>query len=189
MPHLSTPSVILIDLLSSLPPEVYLILAVLVLLLLASFLLPSWWGPRGTPASQARQLSGVTLEPRSIMKTQEALLFNALHLIVRDQYLLLAKIPVRHLIQLDAGDNRARQALWYLTKNILADFVLLHPGSLIPEKVIFVSSDDQESPSSNMPVGFVEDLLGRAQIGIVYLSSQQSYSVEELSEILGMGEE
>jgi len=188
-PNLSIPSVIILDILSSLPGEVYVIIGLLLLLLLASFVVPFWMGDRPTPASQVQRLSTVLLEPRRIMASEEALVYNALHLVVRDRYLLLAKVPVRHLIRMHATDMKSRRALWFLTRNILADFVFLHPGSLIPEKVIFFSAGDGETPASNRPDSSVLDLLERAQISVAHLSSHKPYTVEELTKVLELGEE
>lgn len=190
-PISSLPSVIIIDILSSLPSEVYLVIFLLVVLLIGSYMLPSWFG-RGSSRLGARErqhLSTISFEPRLVMSPGEALVYNALHMVVRDRFLLLAKVPVRNLVQMNETDMAARRAFIHSTRNIIVDFVLLHPGSLITEKVLFWESNPHESQSSRFPGEVVLDILHRAQIGVVCLSAEKSYTVEELTAILGLGEE
>ena len=187
-PIISLPGVIIIDILSSLPPEVYLVVLILVVLLIASYLLPSWFG-KGTSrlaVSERKRLSRVHFEPRSVMSPNEALLYNALHMVVRDRFLLLAKVPIRNLIQMNESDPATRRAFVHVTKNVTADFIFLHPGSLVPEKVVFVGSNNGRSC---FPDASVLDLLRGAQIGVAHLTNEKPYTVAELTEILELGDE
>ncbi len=189
-PIISLPSVIIIDILSSLPSEVYLVILLLVVLLVASYILPSWLGKGSSrlAVNERQRLSTIHFEPRSVMSPNDALLYNALHMVVRDRFLLLAKVPVRDLIQMNESDPATRRAFLHVTKKIIADFVFLHPGSLVPEKVLFVRSRDSGSSTSRLPDSFVLDLLRAAQIEVVHLTEGTPYTVVELTEILELGE-
>ena len=187
----SIPSVIILDILSSLPVEVYLVILLLVVLLIASYMLPSWFGKGSSRStvSEVQRLASIPFEAHSVLNPGEATVYNTLHLVVRDRFLLLAKVPVRNLIQMNETDTMVRRAFIHVTRNVLADFVLLHPGSLTPETVVFVGPDNGESVTSRMPDAAVLDLLHRAQIGVVHLLPEKSYTVEELRDILKLGEE
>lgn len=188
---LSLPSVIIIDILSSLPAEVYLVVLLFVVLLIASYMLPSWFDKRGSRlgAKDRKRLSAIHFQPRLVMSPNEALLYNTLHMVVRDRYLLLAKVPFRNLIQMAETDTVARRALIHATRNVIVDFVFVHPGSLVTEKVLFVKSNDDEGESSRFLDASVLDILHRAQIKVSHLMAEQSYTVEELTEFLELGEE
>ena len=187
----SIPSVIILDILSSLPVEVYLVILLLVVLLIASYMLPSWFGKGSSRSrdSEVQRLASIPFEAHSVLSPGEATVYNTLHLVVRDRFLLLAKVPVRNLIQMNETDTMARRAFIHVTRNVLADFVFLHPGSLTPETVVFVGPDNGESVTSRTPDAAVLDLLHRAQIGVVHLLPEKSYTVEELRDILKLGEE
>lgn len=185
------PSVIIVDILSSLPSEVYLVILLLMVLLIASYLLPSVFGKGGSGlvGKERKRLSTIHVEPRSVMSLNEALLYNTLHMVVRDRYLLLAKVPFRNLIQMIETDMVARRALMKATRRVIVDFVFVHPGSLRTEKVLFVGSRGGAGLPSRFPDATVLDLLHRAQVGVAHLMAEKSYTVEELTEILGLGEE
>jgi len=188
---LSLPGVIIIDILSSLPAEVYIVVLLLVMLLIASYMLPSWFGKSGSrlTVNERRRLSTIHLEPRSVMSPDEALLYNTLHMVVRDRYLLLAKVPFRNLIQMTEIDKVARRALFHATRNVIVDFVFVHPGSLITEKVLFVKTSGEQGQLSRFPEVSMLDLISRAQIEVAHLMAGRSYTMEELAEILELGAE
>lgn len=185
------PGVILVDILTSLPTEVYVILFLLVGLLIASYLLPSLMfsdTSRLRPSDTARLLTA-SFEPRPLMTSEEATTYNALYMVVRDRFLLLAKVPLRNLLVMKDDSPKIREALVKATKNVIADFVLLHPGTLVPEIVLFVERNGSESSSFRSPNNLLLDLLTRTGISVVHLTSGKPYTVEALTTLLRLDEE
>ena len=126
---------------------------------------------------------------RPLMDGPDVSMFNLLLLAIREHFLLLSKIPLRSLMHLRIEDDSVKRALAPVLRNVTVDFVAVHPGTRLPVKAIFVrkSKDDVIAPSSQDRL--VEALLRKAGIDVLRLDPDVLYSVERLTNLLGLEEE
>ncbi len=131
----------------------------------------------------------VAVQARPLMKGSEVATFNLLLFAVRDHFLLLAKIPLRSLVQLRVTDDSYKPVLGNAIRNMTVDFVVVHPGTQLPVKAIFVRKAGNEVPASSSQERLTDALLHAAEIEVVRLDQETRYSVEQLTELLGLLEE
>jgi len=151
--------------------------------------------PRRTQAVPARGawddriLEKVAVQARPLMKGSDVVMFNLLLFAVRDHFLLLAKIPLRSLVQLRVNDDSYKPVLGNAIRNMTVDFVVVHPGTQLSVKAIFVRKPGNEVPASSSQERLIDALLHSAEIEVVRLDQETQYSVEQLTELLGLPEE
>ncbi len=126
---------------------------------------------------------------RPIMSPEEATLYNLITLAARDHMLVLAKIPLLSVLSVVDKDEEARKAVMRTIQPVRCDVVLAHPGIL---KVMTVITLNKEAPSMAGREDrnrFVETLLKAAGIQSIILQTTQTYSVDQLTGLLGPAEE
>lgn len=132
----------------------------------------------------------VVVQARPLMTGSEVALFNLLLLAVRNHFLLLAKVPLRSLVQLRIDDESDKRVLARTIRNVMVDFVVVHPGTQLPVKTIFLrKSGNDEVPTSRSQARVVDTLLHTAGLEVFRLDQDARYSVEQLTELLGLKEE
>lgn len=168
------------------------------LILLAGFILGAvfllrWIWRRPLPAGALPPMTPESAESvvtaRPLMSPEEATLYNLITLAARDHMLILAKIPLLSVLSVVDKDEEARKAVMRTIQPVRCDVVLAHPGSL---KVMTVVTLQKEVPSAAGREDrdrFVETLLKAAGIQSITLQVTQTYSVDQLTELLGLAEE
>lgn len=131
----------------------------------------------------------VTAKPQTLMNDAEVSAFNLLLLVVRDHFLLLSKVPLRNLLQLRVEDDSSKRAVAQALRNVTVDFVLVHPGTRQPVKVVFLEKPDDDSTASHEQEWLVEALFLKAGIEVIWLDQEARYSVEQLTHLLGLDED
>ena len=131
----------------------------------------------------------VSAMARPLMAAPDVSMFNLLLLAVRDHFLLLSKIPVRSLVHLRFEDDSVRRALARALRNVTVDFVLVHPGTRLPVKAVFLGEPGDDGTASHAQEWLVEVLFQKAGIEVIRLDQEVRYSVERLSNLLGLDEE
>ena len=82
----------------------------------------------------------VSAMARPLMDGPDVSMFNLLLLAVRDHFLLLAKVPLRTLVQLRVDDDSSKRVVAQALRNVTVDFVLVHPGTGLPVKAVFLEN-------------------------------------------------
>lgn len=131
----------------------------------------------------------VAVKVQPLLDGPDVSLFNLLLLAVRDHFLLLSKIPLRSLVHLRVEDDSFRRALAQTLRNVTVDFVAVHPGTRLPVKAIFVGKPGDDAAASSEQERVVEALFHKAGIDVIRLDREARYSVEQLTDLLGLDEE
>lgn len=163
----------------------------IVTFVLVYYLLHPWFRRRrqSQAANTLNLADTMTAQARPVIVPSEVALFNLLHLVSRDMFLVFTKIPLRTLVQVSAGDESARRECLKAIRNLTADFVLVHPGTMLPSKIVMVEAQDPDPTSSNSSHTFIKALCQEAGIGLIPLKANKNYSAMELTEILGLKED
>ena len=131
----------------------------------------------------------ITVKAQPLMNGPEVSVFNLLLLAVRDHFLLLSKVPLRTLLHLRVEDDASKRTVAQALRNVTVDFVLVHPGSRLPVKVVFLEKPGDEATASHEQEWLVEALFLKAGIEVIWLDQEIRYSVEQLTHLLGLDEE
>lgn len=143
---------------------------------------------RSSKTRADRVLEVVTARARRLLNESEVALFNLVHLVVRDRYLLLAKVPVRSLLHLNVNDDLAKRSVARAIRTMTIDLVLIHPGTRLPVKAVVLRTSDQCLFSSESLDHVMQTLFRQAEIEVIRLDRDAQYSVERLTELLGLQE-
>ena len=178
----------------SLMSESGLSLFSLVALLLGVVFLLQWVWRRPLakePSFEENPNSGESeVAPRTIMTSEESTLFNLIRLAAQDYFLVLVKLPILQVISVRDKDEEARKALLRSIQFTRLDVVLAHPGTLQAVTVIYLQKNDEEEERRlKKRTQVVDTVLKAAGINVVRLQVNQSYSVEQVVEILGLAED
>ena len=131
----------------------------------------------------------VSAMARPLMTAADVSMFNLLLLVVRDHFLLLSKVPLRNLLQLRVEDDSSKRTVAQALRNVTVDFVLVHPGTRLPVKAVFLEKSDDDSTASYAQERLLEALFEKAGIEVIRLDQEIRYSVERLTHLLGLDEE
>ncbi|MCZ6800350.1 MAG: DUF2726 domain-containing protein [Nitrospirae bacterium] len=131
----------------------------------------------------------LSAEPRCVLTKGEASLLNLVSLAVQDSYLVLAKLPVRTLVKMTAGEDISERWMVKSIQKLVADFVLIHPGTLVPEKVVFLEDHNTNPVQPDDQQKILESLFHHAQVEIIRLELDRSYTVPQLTQLFGLEEE
>ena len=131
----------------------------------------------------------VTVKAQRLMNGPEVAVFNLLLLAVRDHFLLLSKVPLRSLLQLRVEDDSSKRTVAQALRNVTVDFVLVHPGTRLAVKAVFLEKPGGDATVSHAREWLVEALLLKAGIEVIWLDQDARYSVEQLIHLLGLDEE
>lgn len=118
---------------------------------------------------------------------KESALYNQLQLAVQDRYFVFAGLSLCTFV---AFQGTGKERLPMLKRLVLTqvDFALVHPGSRKVELVILLD----EEPSTAMQQErdhTVESVASTIGIKVVKVRSDQSYTIPELTHLLGMAEQ
>jgi hypothetical protein len=131
----------------------------------------------------------VSAMARPLMDGPDVSMFNLLLLAVRDHCLLLSKIPLRNLLHLRVEDHAFKRLVAQSLRNVTVDFVLVHPGTRLPVKVVFLEKPGEETAASHEQGWLAEALFLKAGIEVIWLDRETRYSVEQLTHLLGLDED
>ena len=131
----------------------------------------------------------ITVRTQPLMNDAEVSVFNLLLLAVRDHFLLLSKVPLRNLLQLRVEDDSSKRAVAQALRNVTVDFVLVHPGTRLPVKAVFLEKPDDDATASHEREWLVEALFLKAGVEVIWLDQEARYSVEQLTNLLGLDED
>jgi hypothetical protein len=129
------------------------------------------------------------VKPRPLMSQEEATLYNLIKLAAQESLLVLAKIPVLHVLSFGDKDEEARKAVMRAIQPVRCDIVLVHPGTLTATTVVFFQKISSSGSEGEDRGRLVETLLKAAGIKTHILQFHTTYSVEQLSKMLGLDEE
>ena len=163
----------------------------IVTFVLVYYLIQPWWSQWRQSQQVIENLipDAVTVSGRPVIQASEIALFNLLHLVSRDIYLVFAKIPLRTLIQVSADDEGARREMVKAIRAVMADYVLVHPGTMLASKIVMMTPKEHEGAQANTLHTLMKVCCQEAEIDIIWLEANRNYAAKELTEILGLQEE
>jgi len=163
----------------------------IVTFVLVYYLVQPWFSRRRqSQGANALDFSDTMIaQARPLIPSSEVALFNLLHLVSRDMFLVFAKIPLRTLVQVSVGDESARREFVKAIRSLTADFVLVHPGTMLPSKIIMVGASDPDNAQPNSAYTPMKVLCQEAGIELIAVEANRNYSAMELTEILGFKED
>lgn len=163
----------------------------IVTFVLVYYLVQPWFNRlrQSQEANRANLSDTMMAQARPLIAPSEVALFNLLHLVSRDMFLVFAKIPFRTLVQVSAGDERARREFVKSLRNLTVDFVLVHPGTMLPSKIVMVETQDHDNAQPDSSHTLMKVLCQEAGIEFIPLKANRNYSAMELTEILGLKED
>lgn len=127
---------------------------------------------------------GVTVKSAPLLTETDVLLYNLMRLAVQDHYLVFAQVPLWSFLSVEAmGQARAHVLHNMALKRV--DFVLVHPGSRLVEKVVQLE-DSFPRPHQLDRQRVIESVLDAAGIKLVKLHTQKAYTVPALAALLGL---
>ncbi|NKB82049.1 MAG: DUF2726 domain-containing protein [Nitrospirales bacterium] len=161
------------------------LIAIIVILLVQGFRL--WYTPHPKHLSgMLRALpTSLTIQPRWLFTKSEIALYNLIRLAVQDNYLVLAKLPMRKLIKLESEHEADRLAFLRVMQKMILDIVLVHPGTRIPVWIIQVECTQDTDHKSHL----VDKLFQKAGIDVLRLQKDISYTLPELVNLLRLKED
>lgn len=124
----------------------------------------------------------VTSDP--IFTETELSLYNLLQMAVQDRYLILAQVPLWSCVTVETPENARSKLLNHLALKRV-DFALVHPGTRHVEQVVQID-DASPDPSLVERRRVIESILDAAGIKLVQVRSKKSYTVPELTALLGL---
>jgi hypothetical protein len=162
-------------------------------LVLGVIFLLQWIWRRPLPAGAVPALSQESGESvvtsRPLMSPEEATLYNLIKLAAQDHMLVLAKMPILSVLSLGDKDEEARKAVMRYIQPVRCDVVLAHPGTLKAMTVITFQKRSSDAAGREDRDRLVDTLLKAAGIQPIVLQLNQTYSVDQLTELLGLAEE
>jgi hypothetical protein len=131
--------------------------------------------------------TGIVLEPQPPLSDADVRRYNLLRLAAQDRYIVLARVPLMSIVGVRAeGAGRLQMLRRMALRNL--DFVLIHPGSRLVEHVVQVEGDQLSDPSEAEKRQDIRRIVMAAGINLVTLEANLFYSVQQLGEMLGIGE-
>lgn len=162
---------------------------VLPAILIAGALL--WWliARYQTPTNPVSPVlvPGVSIASVPFLTDTQASFYNLLRLAVSERYLVFAHVPLWAIVGVEAGGKlRARVFSQIALKRV--DFVLVHPGSRQVEQAILVE-EGSPRPHEAERRAIITSVLEVAGVPLRRVEAQKSYSVADLSALLGLAAE
>lgn len=145
-------------------------------------------GRRRSTAPVAHAPARMTFSPKPLLTDHEAQLYNLLRLAVEDRYLLFTQIPLWGLLDLRIPSGTPPVEMLRELALTRATFVLVHPGSLLVEKVVQVDRPVPDTVVDGSHDSLFESALGTAGVQLVRLSRSQAYTVSSLITLLDLAE-
>lgn len=139
------------------------------------------------PSADFTLPSGVSVVSAPLLTDAEISLYNLMRMAVQDRYLIFAQVPLWSFVSVEAmGKARSRLLSHMALKRV--DFVLVHPGSRHVEQVVQIE-DASPGPHQTERQRVIESVLDAAGIKLVTVRSKKSYTIPDLTALLGLTEE
>jgi hypothetical protein len=106
---------------------------------------------------------------------------------VQDRYLVFAQVPLWRIVAVDAEGESRRQVLRHIALKRV-DFALVHPGSRLVEQVVQLEEDPSADPELKVRDREIQRIVQAAGIRVTTLKAQPTYTIQQLEQLLGMGE-
>jgi len=126
---------------------------------------------------------GVSLKAQALLTDAELRLYNLIRIAVEDRYLVFAQVPLWRIISVEAERNLQREVLRHLALKRV-DLVLVHPGSRVVEHVIQLDEERVSEFDDQVRRREVQRIVQAADIRCTTLSSEHTYTVQELQRLL-----
>jgi hypothetical protein len=131
---------------------------------------------------------GITLRPQPLLTDTDLLLYNLIRLAVEDHYLVFARVPLWAVVSVEPEGKARSQVLRQIALKQL-DFVLVHPGTKAAEQVILLEEGFPPQPHEVTWRREVQSILQAAGITLTTLKPHTSYTVPQLAQLLGVGDD
>jgi len=130
----------------------------------------------------------VTLRPQPLLTDTDLLLYNLIRLAVEDHYLVFARVPLWAVVSVEAEGKARSQVLRQIALKQL-DFVLVHPGTKAAEQVVLLEEGSPSQPYEVTRRQEIQSVLQAAGITLTTLKPHTSYTVPQLAQLLGVGDD
>ena len=131
---------------------------------------------------------GVTLRPQPLLTDTDLVLYNLIRLAVEDHYLVFARVPLWSVVSVEAEGTARAQVLRQIALKQL-DFVLVHPGTKAAEQVVLLEEGSPPQPHEITRRRNIQSVLQAAGITLTTLKPHTSYTVPQLAQLLGVGDD
>ncbi|MEO8045729.1 MAG: DUF2726 domain-containing protein [Nitrospirota bacterium] len=131
---------------------------------------------------------GVTLRPQPLLNDTDLLLYNLIRLAVEDHYLVFARVSLWSIVSVEAERTTRSQVLRQIALKQL-DFVLVHPGTKTANHVVLLEESSPPQPHEVTRKQEIQSVLQAAGIPLTILSPNTSYTVPQLAQLLGVGDD
>jgi Protein of unknown function (DUF2726) len=130
----------------------------------------------------------VRLRPQPLLTDTDLLLYNLIRLAVEDHYLVFARVPLWSVVSVEAEGMARSQVLRQIALKQL-DFVLVHPGTKAAEQVVLLEEGFPAQPQEVTRRREIQSVLQAAGITFITLKLHTSYTVPQLAQLFGVGED
>jgi Protein of unknown function (DUF2726) len=131
---------------------------------------------------------GVILRPQPLLTDTDLLLYNLMRLAVEDHYLVFARVPLWSVVSVEAERSARSQVLRQIALKQL-DFVLVHPGTKVADHVVLLEEGSPPQPQEVTRRLEIQSVLQAAGITLTTLKPNMSYTVPQLAQLLGVGDD
>ncbi len=131
---------------------------------------------------------GVTVHPKPLLNDTDLMLYNLIRLAVEDRYLVFARVPLWSVVNIEAEGKARSQVLRQIALKQL-DFVLVHPGTSAAEQVVLLEEGYPPQPYELNRRREIQSVLQAAGITLTTLKSPTSYTVPQLAQLFGVGDD
>lgn len=128
----------------------------------------------------------VILRAQPLLTDRALSLYNLIRLAVQDHYLVFAQVPLWAILDVQ-GEGKARSRVLRQIALKRVDFVLVHPGSRIVQQVVQVEEDLLPEMGENDRRETIQSVVQAAGITYCSLAPQTVYTVNQLGDLLGVG--
>lgn len=148
-----------------------------------------WSRSQNNPKSQLPDHlpKGLTFSSQPLLTNDQATFYNLLRLAVEDQYLVFVQVPLWSLVSVYATEHQdvgmATSFMNRISKQRI-DFVLIHPGTLSPAKVIELEKKELGNESRALRTQLVQQVFEATGIECIRLDAQQAFTVQSLAHIV-----
>jgi hypothetical protein len=132
--------------------------------------------------------SGVTLRPQPLLTDTDLMLYNLIRLAVQDQYLVFARVPLWSVVSVEAEGKARSQVLRQIALKQL-DFVLVHPGTKAAEQIALLEEGFPPQPHEITQRREIQSVVQAAGIKLIILKPHTSYTVPQLAQLFGVGDD
>lgn len=151
----------------------------------------AWRSMAGERARGARGLPiippGLSFASSVLFNEGELLLYNLIRLAAEDRYLVFADLPLWRIVSIDGADAPRRQMFKQMALKRI-DIALVHPGTRQVEQVVqfdrAMAGDASPSPGDQL----IRDVLDLTGIRVTTLKPGQTYTVQQLEQLLSLAE-